>query len=345
MTNDDNADRGQGGCAANASSRPAGADAAAKPRLDYFRATPLDLTERPPLASSLQNLEQCFLLIAMGGFPGALVSCALAWECAMRAWLRVPAGEDVKSWVLLARARDCSRGLRLFSEEKLTQFREARNRIVHEGYSPRDDEECARLLLETGWPFLKACYRELFDFHLDWRDIGSGAAKFSELTPAEQAKAGLEVELAEQLHVVTETHARAREFSGSQPSLSFRAFQHLLRWHIKRVSLTTAEDEILRKAEEHGVRFEAEMKQKERVRDAISGETWEFDCPICHGCGSVVGELDEAALSSGMVRLRSCCCVGCHLVVPRGAVCLANLFLRESIEAEKDKILKDFGIP
>src|SRR5438270_11346427 len=40
-----------------------------KPELHFFRRTPDDLISRPPLGSSLQNLESSFFLIALGRFP------------------------------------------------------------------------------------------------------------------------------------------------------------------------------------------------------------------------------------------------------------------------------------
>ena len=56
-----------------------------EPRLIFFRDTPMDLITHPPLASSLQHLETSFLLIAMGRYPHALVTCGSAIESVIKA--------------------------------------------------------------------------------------------------------------------------------------------------------------------------------------------------------------------------------------------------------------------
>ena len=52
----------------------------AEPTLGFFRCKPEGMAARPPLSSSLQNLESCFFLVAFGRYPHALVSCASAIE-------------------------------------------------------------------------------------------------------------------------------------------------------------------------------------------------------------------------------------------------------------------------
>ena len=59
------------------------------PTLDFFRATPRDMVSQAPLASSLQSFETCLFLIGLDRFPGALVSCASAWESALKAKLAI----------------------------------------------------------------------------------------------------------------------------------------------------------------------------------------------------------------------------------------------------------------
>jgi hypothetical protein len=86
--------------------------------------------------------------------------------------------------------------------EKLKDLRETRNRIIHYGFSPRDDKECGRLLVETGLPFVTALYRELFGFHLNWRDARSGVKNFKELSPQEAACVGLDLDVADQIQIV-----------------------------------------------------------------------------------------------------------------------------------------------
>ena len=67
------------------------------PELSFFRVTPEGMMSRPPLCSSLQNLESSFLLVALARFPHALVMCASAVESAMKAVLNIPAEQFINA--------------------------------------------------------------------------------------------------------------------------------------------------------------------------------------------------------------------------------------------------------
>ena len=62
------------------------------PILHFFGATLHDMLGQPPLASSLQSFETCLFLIALERFPSALVSCATAWESAIKSKLKIGTG-------------------------------------------------------------------------------------------------------------------------------------------------------------------------------------------------------------------------------------------------------------
>ena len=51
--------------------------------LDDFKLK--NIVQRPPLASAIQSLETCLLLISLDRFPSALASCAMAIESAFHA--------------------------------------------------------------------------------------------------------------------------------------------------------------------------------------------------------------------------------------------------------------------
>src|ERR1019366_4879138 len=131
------------------------------PTLKFFRATPPDLLAYPPLASSLQTFETCLFLIGMHRYPSALVSCGTAWESVMKAKLAIPPEDRIMAAELLKKTRSRFVALNVFDGDALRAFRDARNRVVHYGFSPKDDEECAVLLLKVGFPFLSLLYREL----------------------------------------------------------------------------------------------------------------------------------------------------------------------------------------
>lgn len=66
----------------------------------------------------------------------------------------------------MGRVRLESPGVAAIPDEVLDRFRRARNRIVHEGFSPRDASECAALIVTAGLPILSACYKDLHSFDL-----------------------------------------------------------------------------------------------------------------------------------------------------------------------------------
>jgi hypothetical protein len=313
------------------------------PTLHFFRATPRRLFEQPPLASSLQTLETCFFLIALDRFPGAVVSCATAWESVIKAKLGISPEQNAPLGGLIRDIQTTSTGLRNYDGDKVRTFRETRNRIVHYGFSPKDDEECAVLLLETGLPFLGACYRELFDFYLDWRDIRPGITDFHGLSPEEMKKAGLLPDVAQQLRFATVVYRRAKSLSEINHGYCFRAFAHFIRLALKRSSMTAAEDRILENGDT-GQAFEEHRKEKAALQEAFSHVTWEFDCPVCGGVESIVAKLDEALLHTGQVSLLRSTCVECHFVARHDQPFLAEVVLGAELEEKKTEILKEFGV-
>src|SRR5262249_43390231 len=138
-----------------------------EPELLFFRTTPDRLMSRPPLCASLQNLESCFLMIALRRFPHALVTCASSIESAVKSFLNVPADDRRTAKDLATQALKSFPALQDFD---LRAFRDKRNEIAHYGFTPRDDEEAATLLLSTGLPLVRACYQEFFNFDL-WNGL------------------------------------------------------------------------------------------------------------------------------------------------------------------------------
>jgi hypothetical protein len=139
---------------------------ATSPTFVFFRTSPDNLMSRPPLCSSLQNLESCFFLIALNRYPQALIACASAIESCLRAAFNIRPEENRKLVDLLKDAKNYSQKLKNFSQVKLDNFRKTRNNFVHFGFSPDDDNKAARLLLDSGFIFLNLCYEEFFNFNL-----------------------------------------------------------------------------------------------------------------------------------------------------------------------------------
>lgn len=292
------------------------------PIFTFMRRTPDVLMSRPPLCSSLQTLESSFYLVALHRFPHALVTCATAIESAMKAALNIGPEEFVKAENLYAMACRRFPELRSFAEDDLKIFRYKRNDVVHHGFSFRDEEETATLLLKTGYPFLSACYREFFDFSL--RD-------------------GLIIELGEQLDIALSVYAKTKDTQGFRHSSSFCVFSHLIRWSIRQSLMPEWENDAARHADEVGTKFDYCEKRKKEIERALQ-TTWTFDCPVCDEIETFVCELDEEQLDGHVISLKRGVCANCELIIPSGDSFLANALCRDQIEESRVKILLDFGI-
>ena len=122
-------------------------DATEEPELHFFRGTPADLLARPPLASSLQSFESCLFLIALKRYPHAFTACAFAIESAIKAAFGIPSSGGDNLQRLLERARERLPRLRDFPQHDVDHLRQSRNRIIHYGFSLKDDQPAASLLL------------------------------------------------------------------------------------------------------------------------------------------------------------------------------------------------------
>jgi hypothetical protein len=185
------------------------------PKLTFFRETPQDLLSHPPLASSLQNLETSFLLTALWRYPHALVSCASAIESALKAAFNSKRNDGLRK--LLMQAQHHISPAERLAQRDLDEFCEKRNEIIHRGFSPKDDEISAVLLLKAGIPFVEQCYKVFFDFRLKQHGEQYG---------------GLLPDLDRHLNISEKVYARAKEIDGINLTYCFLSFSHDIRWGI-----------------------------------------------------------------------------------------------------------------
>lgn len=316
------------------------------PTLNFFRAWPDQLVKIPPLASSMQALETCFFLLAMDRYPHALVTCVTAIESAIRAKLGLASDDKTKLWEMLEVIQNHPHNFKAyFSREKLDELCASRNRIVHYGFQPQDNDVSSRLLIKTALPLLNRCYRDFFDLYLDWRDVRPGVQDFYSLLPDEMAKVGLIPEFADSLDLVRRIFSKAKELRGVDLSYCIIPFAHHIRFACKANFLGSAEESLL--ADGDWEAYEAVSAAKERWRkafyDSDSSKCIDLDCPTCRSCETVVAQIDEAQLDLSDVGFRRAACAQCGLFLPDKPF-LANLVLREQIETRRQVILKDYGI-
>jgi hypothetical protein len=294
-----------------------------EPTFLFFRSPPKNVEARTALASSMQSLDSVLLLVALMRYPHALTTCASAIESAIKSSL---AGKTLGSRNglndLLEAAKRESIELAAFPAGALAEFRRARNRITHDGFSPRDDSESVGLLLEVGFPFLNQCYLHLFSFDL-----------WDALLP----------EYAQQMEIGTEVYLRGKHVAELDRSYCLKSLGHLIRWSLKDNFSAGWEIQELVESEESGSGFDFKHKQREML-ERLFGPEWVFDCPLCREPQAVVCQLDEDQLRSRIIVPKRLACTNCGLVVKSAELYLSEALLKDEIAAAKESILKDYRL-
>ena len=301
-----------------------------QPRLIFYRNTPKNLPTLHPLASSLQHLETSFLLIALERYPHALVSCASSTESALKAWQIGGQQKDHRFEVLLNLANTAIPSHARFIQADLDEFRRKRNDIIHYGFTPKDDEVSAVLLLKTGYRLIAQCYETLFRFPLHRHGDTYG---------------GLRPEFDRQLAIAQRVYSMAVKAGIDKLTYCFTAFAHTIRWGIQHWMMSDWQVQTLESEEEGGWRswglkhdFTAKLERE------FHEESWRFSCDICGGHESLVCELDVGQLEKGNIHLGRAVCVNCGLVIPANCPFLTDELCVEQRDADRGRILKGFGI-
>jgi transcription elongation factor Elf1 len=292
-----------------------------EPTFLFFRSHPKESETCIALASSMQSFDSVLLLVALTRYPHALITCAAARESVIKS---SAAGKGRSNGLndLLQAARRESNELAAFPEDSLAEFRKARNRITHDGFSPRDDSESVGLLLEVGLPFLHQCYLHLFSFDL-----------WDALLP----------DYVEQFRIGTEVYLRAKGVADLDRSYCLKGLGHLIRWSLKDSFSADWEIDELVKAEESGMGVEFKYKQRQQLEHLFS-PNWVFDCPLCDEPAAVVCQLDVDALDSRDIIPIRLACTNCGLVVGKADRYLSEALLKEVVSKEKVAILKEYGL-
>ena len=238
----------------------------------------------------------------------------------MKAFWAIPSEEFVRVRRLYHRARAEFARLRSFDNRDLCHFLDTRNEFVHYGFTPQDDENAAELLLKTGIPFARACYKSFFDFDL---------------------RHGLVTGVAKHLEVSLVTYRDARTHVNVQLSRCFGALAHHIRWSLRGSLMSDWERYAVARAEEQGVAFESTEAQKDELASAF-GASWPFDCPVCDEIDALVCELDESRMKDCTITLKRAACVNCSLLVVEIPF-LADALVGMQIEERRTDILHEYG--
>jgi hypothetical protein len=223
-------------------------------------------------------------------YPHALVACVFAIESVLKG--RFGASRDGLGKLV----RDALHQVSLpggINDRDLAILRQTRNRIVHEGYSSKDNHIAATLFLKTGLPFLCACYSAFFSFD----SVDSLTEEFRD--QIKSAKSAFDK--------TQENAVRASE--------SLRALGHLIRWSLRESLMSQSELKAAEWTDVNGLGFDVIRKRRE-VAERRFEPSWTFDCPICRGVNTLVVQLDEQELNNKHIVLVKGICAHCDLIMP-----------------------------
>ena len=280
-----------------------------------------DLLEKnPPLASAIQSLETCLLLVSMDRYPSAMASCAMALESAWKAASKKGPEINVNFAEILG---DINAAL---PKEAPTfdfkKFRTLRNNIVHFGYTPKDDDIAAKLIFSIGIPTFFLYVNNHPELSVDFQSC-------------------LDPDLFDHLNLtmkLNDSNAIHKNISPVDSSLTLR------HW-IKRTLICEPiwQDDALNQHNLGGL-VEFEVKDKLRQLFHDSWETCEdIQCPVC-GQEQLVVQLDSAAIEKKSINALKGHCLNCDLNFQPGGRHLLNYFINRSLSADaKERILKSYG--
>lgn len=302
-----------------------------KPHLVFFRDTPEGMMNRPPLASSLQHLDTSFLLLSMGRYPHALVSCGSAIESALKAAINAGPESRLEFKELINKARLSCPSLTLLNDDAIRRFRDKRNEIIHYGFSPKDDELSAKLLLETGYTLLENCYDAFFQFMLVGKNDVYG---------------GLDVDLARHLEIARKVYAKAKNEPNVNLTYCFLSLIHQVRWDLRENMLSYWQKEVINSEEEslHEISWDMRKEYKQELSWKVMDPSFDFDCPICGASDDFVCQLDDELLENAQISLKRGACVNCGFMIPKNCPFLADELCTKQIDQAKSTILKEYGI-
>ena len=294
--------------------------AAQEPTLLFFRKSPNEWQASAELASSLQSVETSFFLTALGRHPHALSVIASAIESCLQA-----GGIGAKNDGLqerIKKAKHVVRAIQVFPDEDLERLRNVRNRIVHRGFSPKDDSESVSIYISIALPLLQLCYENLHSFDF---------------------MGGLLNEYAEHIAAAQKVHAIVRETPDLDLTYCLRAFSHRIRWGFKENFSSSWEIGELIRAEETGTKFERTYEQRKRLK-ALFDAAWNFRCPTCDEFDSAVGELDTDRMDRHEIVVNRLACTNCGFVVYQDQPYLSQVLLERQVIEAAPEILKEYGI-
>lgn len=120
---------------------------------------------QPGMAASLQALETCFYLVAMNRWPSVVTQGCVAVELALKVLYEPSSGPKPRAGrglEQLIQEHEQSSSISAPLSESAHLLRKFRNHCVHDGHSPRDDDEARAALLFATVPYFENLFKCIF---------------------------------------------------------------------------------------------------------------------------------------------------------------------------------------
>ncbi len=305
--------------------------------LGIFRRLPENINELNPLLSSFQSFETSLELVALRRYPAAVITCANAWESAIKSYLKKGPGDEIGLSVLINEIFKEKVSLKKH-KERAFEFRKVRNSLTHFGVSPGDDQRSFDLLLSSGYTFYSDLIRDCFGLYLNWRELVPNAKSFEEVGKAE-ARCVLNPVYGEALF---ESIALHKEFGFSKlindnrfcaAKLSYK-IGDLIRQDFDGARESFAGDF----SDEY---FDYLRSIREKVDKLYKGWSYNFNCPVC-GRHDFVGEVDESRSTKKVIHIDRGMCIECGFHVDAGNKGVLNRLLDSQLKEKMPEIIKEF---
>jgi hypothetical protein len=315
------------------------------PEFRFLRAPPAKLASNQPLASSLQAFETSLELVSLARYPAALLACVNAWESALKAAFQIPESDRTTNLrTLLTKADEQIKPCAWWSTAKNKNLREKRNHITHYGYTPKDTNSCATLLLEVGYPGLACLYEQFFEFPVMLQQCCDSPTTFGSLSKSDLEKVGLVPQWGDLLWFALDQFQRHQASHTLAPTWYFHPLASAIRLGFRESWTSPAENETLVLAESDGILYEQQEKLRDRVTRQMSDCRTTLFCPICDAADTILIEFDEDALDDGPMTTKWCFCVACHFSLPSAAGSLVPALVTEDLFPHWQTLRIDCGL-
>ncbi len=264
----------------------------------FFRAWPDTIESRAPLLSALQKIDTSFLMVSQHRFPDAFTTFVSALESALKAGLNTSTEKRADFKTLLDAAHKMHPNFTSIDSSQTRLLRDTRNTFEHFGFSPKDDSQSARLLLEIGVQLLDDWLSQAFALPLLDRSEKNGC---------------LDWETGKHLRYSMRFFAKQAKEHEANFTHSVYTLGHSIRWRCRHSYMSDWESEL---ANDWSAQADLSHHKKEQLQ-RLWLDHWNFDCPVCGEYEAFVCKLGDLCedLQLEDIVIKEGLCVNCDFTL------------------------------